>query len=79
MKPQVRKLFPSSAVAKPRRPPIDDAVRGFFAVEELAERWRISPSMVRKLIRLGELEIVRFGVAVRIPKRVALAYEARRG
>lgn len=38
----------------------------FFTVDDLAARWSLSASMIRKLIREGELRATHFGAAVRI-------------
>lgn len=38
----------------------------FLTVDDLAARWSLSVSMIRKLIRSGELRATHFGSAVRI-------------
>ena len=38
----------------------------FLTVDDLAARWSLSVSMIRKLIAAGELNVTRFGSAVRI-------------
>lgn len=56
----------------------------YFTIDELAARWRISRSMVRKVIHEGlpggedrvRLRVVRIGRAVRVPAAAAAAFEA---
>jgi len=65
----------------------NEAPPRYLTVPEIARRWRISISMVRKLIREGlardgrrvRLSTVRIGRAVRVDRDVAAAYEALLG
>jgi excisionase family DNA binding protein len=44
-----------------------------FTVQQVAENWRVSQRMIRRMIADGRLPVVRLGRAVRIPaKAVAL-------
>ena len=43
-----------------------------FTYSETAHAAGLSPSMVRKLVRLGKLEAIRIGRSVRIPHRAVL-------
>ena len=49
----------------------------FYRVQDLAERWACHPDTVRRLLRRGDLAVVRIGGAVRVPHDAVLAYEAR--
>lgn len=56
----------------------------YFTTDELAVRWKLSPAMIRKLMKVGlvrngeviRLHSVRIGTARRIPRAAALAFEA---
>lgn len=40
----------------------------YFTIDELADRWKLSQSTVRRKIKTGELVTVRIGRAVRIER-----------
>jgi len=46
----------------------------YFKPVEIAERWKVSPESVRKLIRLGKLRAKKLG-AIRVSKHDLLQYE----
>lgn len=48
----------------------------YFTIDELAERWKLSQSTVRRKIKAGELATVRIGRAVRIERTEVERIEA---
>jgi excisionase family DNA binding protein len=49
----------------------------FYTIEMLAERWRVSPRTVRRLIENGPLRAVRVGKQLRVAADVLRRYEER--
>ncbi len=53
----------------------------YFTISELADRWKLSQSTVRRKIKAGELATVRIGRAVRIDRseieRVEASWKAQ--
>lgn len=43
-----------------------------FTFEEVSHMAEISESMVRKLVRKGQIEVVRIGRAIRVPRQALL-------
>ena len=43
--------------------------RLLMKLDEASDALSVSPAMLRKLVRSGQLEVVRIGRAVRVPKR----------
>ncbi|WP_323132806.1 helix-turn-helix domain-containing protein [Sphingobium lactosutens] len=56
--------------------PEDD--RPPYSVQRLAERWECSPSMIRKLIDQGKLEVFYLGNLIRISAAEVEQYECRK-
>ena len=48
----------------------------YFTIPELAQRWKLSESTVRRKIRTGELKPIYIGRAVRIERSEAERLEA---
>ena len=49
-----------------------------FSVKSLVEHWGVSPSMIRKIIRAGELEHFNLsGQLIRIPAKAVVDFESR--
>lgn len=60
-----------------RGQPTNSKRKEFLTVQDLAERWQISPRQIRRYIEVGELKVARFGSAVRIHISAALGFEHR--
>ena len=46
----------------------DQAVRISFSIQEVADMHGLHPKTIRRMIDYGELRVMRFGSAIRIPK-----------
>ena len=54
-----------------KRDDSDDG-RRLLTVDQLADRWQVSPRTIRRMIKNGQIPVIRIGRAVRIhPKVVA--------
>jgi excisionase family DNA binding protein len=64
---------PTGQKKKPSKPISPDAE--FLDVGQVASRWNVSTRHVHRMIANGELKVVRFGRAVRIPLSAVLLWE----
>ncbi|MHB1953175.1 MAG: helix-turn-helix domain-containing protein [Sulfobacillus sp.] len=46
----------------------------FFTVRSLAKEWRVQPLTIYRLIRRGELPVVRIGRCIRLDPKMVAAY-----
>lgn len=51
----------------------------FYTAEEVAERWRVTPDTVYKLVRSGSLKAFRIQRSIRIKEEDIEAFEERGG
>jgi excisionase family DNA binding protein len=60
-----------SVAAMARKRDDSDDGRRLLTVDQLADRWQVSPRTIRRMIKNGQIPVIRIGRSVRIHPRAA--------
>ena len=47
----------------------------YFTIDELAERWKLTPETIRRMVRDSKLKSIKFGNRVRITEEEITCFE----